>query len=88
MSTKEILEHVRQLSMRINMLADMQLLVMEELGNNNPRFQTKAIANILSHDEIRQDFTEFIQTEKGMSDDMKLFMQDINELIKDMKEEE
>jgi cell shape-determining protein MreC len=88
MSTKEILEQVKQLSMRINVLADMQMLVMEELGNKNPRFQAKAIANILSHDEIRQDFTEFIQTEEGMSDNMKVFMQDINEMIKDMREEE
>jgi len=88
MSTKEILEQVKQLSMRINVLADMQMLVMEELGNKNPRFQAKAIANILSHDELREDFTEFIQTEEGMSDNMKVFMQDINEMIKDMREEE
>ena len=77
MSTKEILEQVKQLSMRINVLADMQMLVMEELGNKNPRFQEKAIANILSHDELREDFTEFIQTEEGMSDNVKIFMQDI-----------
>lgn len=88
MSTKEILEQVKQLSMRINVLADMQMLVMEELGNKNPRFQAKAIANILSHDELREDFTEFIQTEEGMSDNMKVFMQDINEMIKDIREEE
>jgi len=88
MSNIEILKHVKQLSMRINLLADMQMLVMEELGNKNPRFQAKAIANILSHDELREDFTEFIQTEKGMSDNMKVFMQDINEMIKDIREEE
>lgn len=88
MSNIEILKHVKQLSMRINILADMQMLVMEELGNKNPRFQAKAIANILSHDELREDFTEFIQTEEGMSDNMKVFMQDINEMIKDMREEE
>jgi len=88
MSTKEILEHVKQLSMRINVLADMQMLVMEELGDKNPRFQTKAIAKILSHDELREDFTEFVQTEESMSDNVKLFMQDINEMIKDIREEE
>jgi len=48
MSTKEILEHVKQLSMRINVLADMQMLVMEELGDKNPRFQTKASKNIIA----------------------------------------
>jgi len=88
MSTTEILDKVKQLSMRINILADMQLLIMEELGNKNPRFQAKTIAAILSHDKIREDFTEFIQTEEGMSDNMKVFMQDINEMIKDIREEE
>lgn len=88
MTDKEIKDKLNQLSMRINTLADMQLLVMEELGNKNPRFQVKAIAAVLSHDEIREDFTEFIQTTEGMSDNVKVFMQDINEMIKDIREEE
>lgn len=88
MSTTEILDKVQELSMRINTLADMQLLVMEELGNNNPKFQAKAIAALLYHDEIRNDFTEYIQTKEGASDKLKVFMQDINEMIKDIREEE
>jgi len=46
------------------------------------------LAKILSHDELREDFTEFVQTEESMSDNVKLFMQDINEMIKDIREEE
>lgn len=88
MTNKELLNKLDQLSMRINTLADMQLLVMEEMGDRNPKFQMKAIAAILSHDEIRNDFTEFINTEEGISDNMKVFMQDINEMIKDIREEE
>ena len=88
MTDKELLDKLDQLSMRINTLADMQLLVMEEMGERNPRFQIKAIAAILSHDEIRNDFTEFINTEEGISDKMKVFMQDINEMILDKKREE
>jgi hypothetical protein len=87
-TNKELLNKLDQLSMRINTLADMQLLVMEEMGDRNPKFQMKAIAAILSHDEIRDDFTEFINTEEGISDNMKVFMQDINEMIKDIREEE
>jgi hypothetical protein len=87
-TNKELLDKLDQLSMRINTLADMQLLVMEEMGDRNPKFQMKAIAAILSHDEIRNDFTEFINTEEGISDNMKVFMQDINEMIKDIREEE
>lgn len=88
MTNKELLDKLDQLSMRINTLADMQLLVMEEMGDRNPKFQMKAIAAILSHDEIRDGFTEFINTEEGISDNMKVFMQDINEMIKDIREEE
>lgn len=88
MNNKELSDKLNQLSMRINTLADMQLLVMEEVGNRNPKFQMKAIAAILSYDEIRNDFTEFINTEEGISDKMKVFMQDINEMIKDIREEE
>lgn len=88
MTDKEIVDKLDQLSMRINTLADMQLLVMEEIGDRNPTFQIKAIAAILSYDEIRHDFTEFINTEEGISDNMKVFMQDINEMIKDIREEE
>ena len=88
MTDKEIVDKLDQLSMRINTLADIQLLVMEEIGDKNPRFQMKAIAAILSKDEIRDEFTEFISTEEGMSDNVKVFMQDINEMIKDIREEE
>lgn len=88
MTDKEVLDKLDKLSMRINTLADMQLLVLEEIGDKNPKFQMKAIAAILSHDEIRNDFTEFINTEEGISDKMKVFMQDINEMIKDIREEE
>lgn len=88
MDTKKILKQVEQLSMRINTLADMQMLVMEELGNNNPEFQAKTIATILAQDKLREGFTEFVQTKEGVSDNIKVFMQDINEMIKDIKEEE
>jgi hypothetical protein len=87
-TNKELLDKLDQLSMRINTLADMQLLVMQEMGDRNPKFQMKTIAAMLSHDEIRNDFTEFINTEEGISDNMKVFMQDINEMIKDIREEE
>ncbi len=88
MTDKEIVDKLEQLSMRINTLADIQLLLMEEIGDNNPKFQMKAVAAILSKDEIRDEFTEFISTEEGMSDNVKVFMQDINEMIKDIREEE
>ena len=88
MTDKEIVDKIEQLSMRINTIADIQLLLMEEIGDNNPKFQMKAVAAILSKDEIRDEFTEFISTEEGMSDNVKVFMQDINEMIKDIREEE
>ena len=88
MTTEKIQDKLESLSMRINTLADMQLLLMEEVGKRNPNFQMKVIAATLSYDEFREDFTEFIQTKEGMPDKLKVFMQEINEMVKDIKEEE
>ena len=88
MTTEKIQDKLESLSMRINTLADMQLLLMEEVGKKNPNFQMKVIAATLSYDEFREDFTEYIQTKEGMPDKLKVFMQEINEMVKDIKEEE
>lgn len=88
MTTEKIQDKLESLSMRINTLADMQLLLMEEVGKRNPNFQMKVIAATLSYDEFREDFTEYIQTKEGMPDKLKVFMQEINEMVKDIKEEE
>jgi hypothetical protein len=87
-TTEKIQDKLESLSMRINTLADMQLLLMEEVGKRNPNFQMKVIAATLSYDEFREDFTEYIQTKEGMPDKLKVFMQEINEMVKDIKEEE
>jgi len=87
-TTEKIQDKLESLSMRINTLADMQLLLMEEVGRKNPNFQMKVIAATLSYDEFREDFTEYIQTKEGMPDKLKVFMQEINEMVKDIKEEE
>ena len=88
MTTEKIQDKLESLSMRINTLADMQLLLMEEVGRKNPNFQMKVIAATLSYDEFREDFTEYVQTKENMPDKLKVFMQEINEMVKDIKEEE
>lgn len=88
MTTEKIQDKLESLSMRINTLADMQLLLMEEVGKRNPNFQMKVIAATLSYDEFREDFTEYVQTKENMPDKLKVFMQEINEMVKDIKEEE
>jgi len=87
-TTEKIQDKLESLSMRINTLADMQLLLMEEVGRKNPNFQMKVIAATLSYDEFREDFTEYVQTKENMPDKLKVFMQEINEMVKDIKEEE
>jgi hypothetical protein len=87
-TTEKIQDKLESLSMRINTLADMQLLLMEEVGKRNPNFQMKVIAATLSYDEFREDFTEYVQTKENMPDKLKVFMQEINEMVKDIKEEE
>lgn len=88
MTTKDIQDKLESLSMRINTLADMQLLLMEEVGDKNPNFQMKVIAATFAYDAMREDFTEYIQTKKDVPDKVKVFMQEINETIKDIREEE
>ena len=47
MTTKDIQDKLESLSMRINTLADMQLLLMEEVGYKNRNFQMKVMDTLL-----------------------------------------
>lgn len=77
------------LSKRITLLADVQMLILGELGDENPSFQGKVIATLLSKKEVLEGFTEFVfDPANNVSDAVKLEMQEINEMIKDIREEE
>ena len=64
----------------------MQLMVMEELAKRNPRFQRKAIAQMLAIDEVREGFTEHIANDPDVDDAIKVFMMGLNEFVKQEEE--
>lgn len=80
---------VDSLSKKISLLAEVQMLILAEIGNDNPSFQNKVIANLLANKDVLQGFTEFVfDPANNVSDVIKLEMQEINEMLKDIREEE
>ena len=86
---EKLLARVDGLSKKISLLADVQMLLIEEMGNNNQSFQAKVIATLLSKKEVLDGFTNFVfDPDNNVSDAVKLEMQEINEMIKELREEE
>lgn len=82
-------DRVDFLAKKISLLAEVQMLLVAELGDDNPRFQAKVISNLLSNPEILDGFTEYVfNSDNNVSDEVKLEMQEINEMIKAVREEE
>lgn len=82
-------DRVDSLSKRIALLADVQLLILTEIGDDNPTFQKRVIANLLSKKEVLDGFTEYVfNPDNNVSDAIKVEMQEINEMLKDIREEE
>jgi hypothetical protein len=84
---KKLEDRISSLNTRIRVMADLQHLILQELGDNNREFQAKVVACLLSKEEILNDFTDFIFNTDNVSDDIKLQVQEINEMIKEFKEE-
>ena len=86
---EKLMDRVDSLSKKISLLADVQMLLIEEMGNNNQSFQAKVIATLLSKQEVLEGFTNFVfDPDNNVSDAVKLEMQEINEMIKELREEE
>ena len=86
---EKLMDRVDSLSKKISLLAEVQMLLIEEMGNNNQSFQAKVIATLLSKQEVLEGFTNFVfDPDNNVSDAVKLEMQEINEMIKELREEE
>ena len=79
-------EAIKNINMRLEAIGTMQMLVMEEVSRRNPRFQRKAIAAMLSIDEVREGFTEHIANDPDVNDAVKVFMMGLNEFVKQEEE--
>lgn len=71
----------------IQTIGVVQQEVVEVVAKDNPRLQANVIAAILALDENRKSFTEWLNEQDDVPDNVKTFMMDVNEGILDMKKE-
>ena len=81
---KETMQDIEKLQDQIQMLKITQMTIVEHLSKDDS-FMRLLIAGYLANDKLRNSFTEYIN-EQG-DDDMKVFMQGMNETAKEFKEE-
>ena len=77
---------IKNLDKRLDVLGRMHMMVMQELARQNPKFQRKAIAQMLAIDEVREGFTEHIANDPEVDDAIKIFMMGLNEFVKQEEE--
>lgn len=77
-------KQVADLQRKINLMGDIQMLIVSEIGDTNDKFQTKFIAKCLTKEDIRNGFTDFVF--KTGTDKQKLAVQELNMKIDEIKE--
>ena len=83
-SIMQLMDTLDVLREQMSIMADTQLLLVQEVGKRNPKFIAKFMAQTLSHDAIRDSFTDFL-SEIDAPDEVKLAMTEINEMVIDAK---
>ena len=78
------LAHLEQIIRTMGMV---QLEIVDVLVKEYPKLQSAVIAAILSLEDNRSNFTEWLNDQDNVPDDVKTFMMDVNEGILDLKEE-
>tara|TARA_Y100001970_G_C13574140_1_gene527626 strand:+ start:101 stop:355 length:255 start_codon:yes stop_codon:yes gene_type:complete len=78
---------IKMIDKKISLIADIQMVIVDYLGNQDKEFRTNFVMTALTNDALRDDFTKFLnQTETD--DNIKIQMTEINEMFLSMKEEE
>jgi len=72
---------------KIEFLSKTQMIIVDKLSKEDSEFQMQFIAMTLANDEIRNDFTEFLN-EFNAPDKLKTFMMELNEIAINIKKEE
>lgn len=80
----ELIKRIEKLEKKISLLGAVQQAITEHLADDKDFFM-KLMVNVMANKKLRNDFTEYIQTGDS-PDDVKLFMQEVNEEIKNIKE--
>lgn len=80
-------EQLQAINKRINMLGNVQMTLVDHFTANDNDLMRKLMAAMLSNDTFRNDFTIHLNN-LDAPDDVKLFMQEVNEFMLTLKEEE
>lgn len=85
--TSKMLDMIEGMVKQIEFLSKAQLMIVNKLSQKDKRFQMEFIAMSLAQDEIREGFTNFLE-DTDAPDELKLFMMEMNEAVREFKEEE
>jgi hypothetical protein len=77
---------INELQDKIELIANTITIIVDELGHNNPEFQTKFISSTLAIDKFREEFTQFVNEEGD--DDIKFTMIELNNIAERLKNEQ
>tara|TARA_A100001011_G_scaffold72577_1_gene74462 strand:- start:267 stop:521 length:255 start_codon:yes stop_codon:yes gene_type:complete len=80
-------KEIYELSKRINMLGNVQMTLVDHFTANDNDLMRKILASMLSNDKFRNDFTNHLNDLEA-PDEVKLFMQEVNEFMLTLNEEE
>ena len=80
-------KQMNELSKRISMLGNVQMTLVDHFTANDNDLMRKIMSAMLSNDNFRDDFTVHLNEIKA-PDEVKLFMQEINEFMLTINEEE
>ena len=83
----DIEKQMKELSMRISMLGHVQMTLVDHFTANDNELMRKIMASMLSNDTFRDDFTVHLNDLEA-PDEVKLFMQEVNEFMLTLNEEE
>tara|TARA_R100001224_G_scaffold43650_1_gene25112 strand:+ start:58 stop:312 length:255 start_codon:yes stop_codon:yes gene_type:complete len=80
-------KQIKELSKRISMLGNVQMTLVDHFTANDNELMRKIMASMLSNDGFRDDFTVHLNDLEA-PDEVKLFMQEVNEFMLTLNEEE
>ena len=78
---KVLVTAIKTLQKRVDILVAGQQAIVEHLGESSNGFRSMFIAHILSNDEFREGFTEHINNDPTVSDDVRTQMIAVNETV-------
>ena len=85
---KETLDsRLSKLEMIVKTIGMIQVEIVDALTKDNPGLQGKIVAAMLSIEENRSNFTEWLVQQDNVPDDVMTFMMEVNEEIDDMRKD-